>query len=85
MPMVVMKLGVNESSLNLRRQHDLPTPESPIKRSFICTMEAQVNVDPSLRYLGMGERGGGGREERREEKRGGAYQEVIVPISGHYL
>lgn len=67
MPMVVMKLGVNESSLNLRRQHDLPTPESPIKRSFICSVEAHVSVDPSLRYLGMG-RGDGkeGGERGRE-------------------
>lgn len=36
MPIVVMKEGVKESSLNRRRQHDLPTPESPIKRSLIC-------------------------------------------------
>lgn len=34
-PIVVMKLGVKLSSLNRSRQHDLPTPESPIKRSFI--------------------------------------------------
>jgi hypothetical protein len=36
MPMVVMKEGVNESSLNRSRQHDFPTPESPIKSSLIC-------------------------------------------------
>ena len=36
MPMVVMKEGVNESSLKRRRQHDFPTPESPIRRSLIC-------------------------------------------------
>ena len=35
-PMVVMKLGVKLSSLNRNRQQDLPTPESPISRSFIC-------------------------------------------------
>jgi len=35
MPMVVMKDGVNESSQNRSRQHDLPTPESPIRRSLI--------------------------------------------------
>jgi hypothetical protein len=35
MPMVVMKDGVKLSSLNRSRQHDLPTPESPIRRSFI--------------------------------------------------
>jgi hypothetical protein len=33
--MVVMKEGVKLSSLKRRRQHDLPTPESPIRRSFI--------------------------------------------------
>jgi hypothetical protein len=36
MPMVVMKDGVNESSLKRSRQHDLPTPESPISSSLIC-------------------------------------------------
>jgi hypothetical protein len=36
MPMVVMKDGVKESSLKRSRQHDLPTPESPIRRSLIC-------------------------------------------------
>jgi hypothetical protein len=35
--MVVMKDGVNESSLNRSKQHDLPTPESPISSSLICT------------------------------------------------
>lgn len=35
MPMVVMKLGVNESSLNRSRQQDFPTPESPISSSLI--------------------------------------------------
>lgn len=34
--MVVMKEGVKESSLKRSRQHDLPTPESPINRSLIC-------------------------------------------------
>lgn len=51
MPIVVMKLGVNESSLNLRRQHDFPTPESPINKSFICTMETHVRPVSSFRYL----------------------------------
>lgn len=31
-----MKEGVNESSLKRRRQHDLPTPESPMSNSLIC-------------------------------------------------
>jgi hypothetical protein len=35
MPMVVMKDGVNESSLNRSKQHDLPTPESPMSSSLI--------------------------------------------------
>ena len=35
MPMVVMKEGVKESSLKRSRQHDLPTPESPIRSSLI--------------------------------------------------
>ena len=35
MPMVVMKDGVNESSLKRSRQHDLPTPESPMRSSLI--------------------------------------------------
>src|SRR5687767_9320252 len=38
-PIVVMKDGVKESSLKRRRQHDLPTPESPISRSLIYTAE----------------------------------------------
>lgn len=40
MPMVVMNDGVKESSLNRSRQHDLPTPESPIRRSLICRHHA---------------------------------------------
>lgn len=36
MPMVVIKDGVKLFSENCNRQQDLPTPESPIKRSFIC-------------------------------------------------
>lgn len=39
MPIVVMKEGVKESSLKRRRQHDFPTPESPIRRSLICEVE----------------------------------------------
>ena len=41
MPIVVIKEGVKESSLNRRRQHDLPTPESPIKRSLICYLSVE--------------------------------------------
>ena len=38
MPMVVMKEGVKESSLNRSRQQDFPTPLSPMRRSFIYHM-----------------------------------------------
>lgn len=34
-PIVVMNEGVKESSLNRNRQHDLPTPESPIRSNLI--------------------------------------------------
>lgn len=40
MPMVVMNDGVKESSLKRSRQHDFPTPESPMSRSFIYTWTA---------------------------------------------
>lgn len=39
-PIVVMKDGVKESSLNRSRQHDLPTPESPISSSLIYRARA---------------------------------------------
>lgn len=35
MPIVVMNDGVNESSLKRNRQHDFPTPESPMSNSLI--------------------------------------------------
>jgi hypothetical protein len=35
-----MNEGVNESSLNRRRQHDFPTPESPINNSLIYDTKA---------------------------------------------
>ncbi len=44
MPIVVMKEGVNESSLKRSRQHDLPTPESPISRSLICVLTTSVHA-----------------------------------------
>ena len=40
MPMVVMNEGVNESSLKRSRQHDLPTPESPMRSSLIYAGES---------------------------------------------
>jgi hypothetical protein len=42
--MVVMKEGVKESSLNLSRQHDFPTPESPISNSLICVNAVSLCV-----------------------------------------
>jgi hypothetical protein len=46
MPIVVMKEGVKESSLNRRRQHDFPTPESPISKSLICGIQVSCcNTD----------------------------------------
>ena len=44
MPIVVMKEGVKESSLKRRRQHDFPTPESPIRRSLICVGGGYVSA-----------------------------------------
>lgn len=41
-PIVVIKDGVNESSLKRSRQHDLPTPESPIRSSLIYTVEEET-------------------------------------------
>lgn len=45
MPIVVMKEGVKESSLNRSKQHDLPTPESPMRSSFICEHGGQLDGD----------------------------------------
>jgi hypothetical protein len=42
--MVVMKEGVNESSLNRSRQHDFPTPESPISNSLIWVDAVSLDV-----------------------------------------
>ena len=51
MPMVVMNEGVNESSLKRSRQHDLPTPESPMRSSLIYAGE---NVSVGLDIGGGG-------------------------------
>ena len=67
MPMVVIKEGVKESSLNRRRQHDLPTPESPMRRSLICWSLALCS-SPSCDNHGFGLE---------------TYEEVIVPGSSH--
>jgi hypothetical protein len=65
--MVVMKEGVKESSENLRRQHDLPTPESPIRRSLICK-DIVLDVFLQARYHPM-------------EKE--TYQEIVITRPGH--
>ena len=43
MPIVVIKDGVKLSSEKRRRQQDLPTPESPIRRSLIWRLEGSVS------------------------------------------
>ena len=44
MPIVVMNDGVNESSLKRSRQHDFPTPESPINKSLIYSKVSELQV-----------------------------------------
>lgn len=44
MPMVVMNDGVKESSLKRSRQQDLPTPESPMRRSLICARSVSGGI-----------------------------------------
>lgn len=54
MPIVVMKDGVKESSLKRSRQHDLPTPESPMRSSLICGQENKVvSGQGSFGFAGM--------------------------------
>ena len=48
-PIVVIKDGVNESSLNRSKQHDLPTPESPMSSNLICW-----NLPSAPHRLGFG-------------------------------
>ena len=67
--MVVMKDGVNESSLKRRRQHDFPTPESPMRRSFIW-------FDCKLFVEEMGFEDG-------IRAKDGTYEKVIVSCTGH--
>lgn len=43
MPIVVMNDGVKESSLKRNRQHDLPTPESPISNSLIYDKVSELD------------------------------------------
>jgi len=69
---VVMKDGVNESSLKRSRQHDLPTPESPMRRSLICRQP----VSWSATCLS-----GRSEDPRRGEAR--THQKVVVSITRH--
>lgn len=67
--MVVMKDGVNESSLNRRRQHDFPTPESPISSSLICSgirclLRAGLGVYADCRHAVT-------------------YEKIVVPSASH--
>jgi hypothetical protein len=49
-PIVVIKLGVKLSSLKRSKQHDLPTPESPMRSSFICTKKQRPRQQKSLHF-----------------------------------
>ena len=69
-PMVVMKDGVNESSLNRKRQHDFPTPESPIRSSLIYWQRQPFSTavrPPSAYPSSMN-----------------TYQKIVIPCARHY-
>lgn len=76
--MVVMNEGVNESSLKRSKQHDFPTPESPISRSLICrgvsTLELRQRQRGGVRSYGQGSPDACPWE---------TYEEVIVSRPGH--
>jgi hypothetical protein len=55
MPIVVMNEGVKESSLNLSRQHDLPTPLSPMRRSLIYDMRISLSGRNNATLNGIGQ------------------------------
>lgn len=69
--MVVMKDGVNESSLNRRRQHDFPTPESPISSSLICS---------GIRCFAPRTRTGRLYADGRHTS---TYEKIVVPSASH--
>lgn len=77
MPIVVMKEGVNESSLKRSRQQDLPTPESPISSSLICIPKCQRDVEDDRRRLAAT------CAAATCDVEGAGYQEVVVPVAGH--
>jgi hypothetical protein len=66
---VVMKEGVKESSLNRRRQHDLPTPESPINSNLICGAHNPVSKFIQIVILAF--------------DIFSAYQKVVIPCTRH--
>jgi hypothetical protein len=80
MPMVVMKEGVKESSLKRSKQHDFPTPESPISRSLICSGLLASCVYSLFRRR---DRICGPPWRSRCGRRGGTYKEVVVSCPSH--
>lgn len=70
--MVVMKEGVKESSLKRRRQHDLPTPESPIRSNFIFQ-----------RFMISDGRPMGQETMDRCKRKLATYQKIVIPGGGH--
>lgn len=56
MPMVVMNEGVKLSSEKRSRQHDLPTPESPMRRSLIWTPQLARQSSTAWSTVPGGER-----------------------------
>jgi hypothetical protein len=86
MPIVVMKLGVKESSLNRNKQHDFPTPESPIRRSLIWWEWLAEGAKWMERWSKMpavvsGERGGEEAGESGCAAR--THEEVVVSCTSH--
>jgi hypothetical protein len=77
MPMVVMKDGVNESSLKRSKQHDLPTPESPMRRSLIFREVSSVLCK------GRGCRKSARRASAQVEAQRQAYKEIVIPGASH--
>lgn len=83
MPIVVMKEGVNESSLKRSKQHDLPTPLSPMRRSLIYKQTARSKSCVS--YKNSLPNPLGRRCVRRDWEWASceAYQKVVIPCPGH--
>jgi hypothetical protein len=74
MPIVVIKEGVNWSSLNRRRRHDLPTP---------IQARAHVSTNPRDRRGGESGKEKGARQSReggrgRERRRGDGRRDCVA-------